>query len=252
VTRRITTLINGIKYNKKPPKWVPVSWLENLKNRPNDPTFAKHSKVNTANRKSGGKDGKALGTHTLGRKSCSDAFKELGQEATPHKMFMKTKKNKKGEWVNPRAADVERDFQEEMSQPLPPGQSPDEIEAYYKAVGGFDEKNRMFGTGPTGAQIWYDLPPNKAGRRSLSYAPSMISQLSTQMNDERAARVALERQVQEQAEEMAAMRKAWADLQASQPPNTCSQFTPHRRDNFGDGDDGFGGIGGSFIDPINT
>ncbi|XP_074287459.1 uncharacterized protein LOC141612545 [Silene latifolia] len=77
VTRRITTLINGIKYNKKPPKWVPVSWLENLKNRPNDPTFAKHSKVNTANRKSGGKDGKALGTHTLGRKSCSDAFKEL-------------------------------------------------------------------------------------------------------------------------------------------------------------------------------
>ncbi|XP_074315878.1 uncharacterized protein LOC141652158 [Silene latifolia] len=83
VTRRITTLINGLKYNKKPPKWVPVTWLENLKNRPNDPTFAKHSKINTANRKSGGKDGKALGTHTLGRKSCSDAFKELGQEATP-------------------------------------------------------------------------------------------------------------------------------------------------------------------------
>ncbi|XP_074266032.1 uncharacterized protein LOC141588491 [Silene latifolia] len=234
VTKRITTLIKRLKYNKKKPKWVPDNWWENLKTRPEDPTFDKYSKTNTTNRKSGDKDGKTLGTHTLGRKSCSDAFKELGQEAIPYKLFTKTKKNKKGEWVNPRAVEIDHDYNEEMSQPLPPGQSPDELQAYYKPVKGFDKKNRIFGTRAKGAEIWYNPPTDKASRRSFSYAPSMISQIFTQMNDERAARIALEKTVREQAEQMAAMQKAWADMQAFQTPNTCSQFNPHRRDDFAD------------------
>jgi hypothetical protein len=78
VTRRITSLINGLRYIRKKPEWVPASWWETLQTREeSDPDFAKHSKINKANRMSGAQDGKALGTHTLGRKSCSDAFKEL-------------------------------------------------------------------------------------------------------------------------------------------------------------------------------
>ncbi|XP_074314058.1 protein FAR1-RELATED SEQUENCE 5-like [Silene latifolia] len=76
----------------------------------------------------------------------------------------------------------------------------------------------------------------------------MISQLSTQMNDERAARLALKETVRQQAEQMAPMQKAWADMQASQPPNTCSEFNPQGRDDFADDGHGFGG--GSFICPI--
>ncbi|XP_074266598.1 uncharacterized protein LOC141589875 [Silene latifolia] len=105
VTRRITKLLIGLKYSKKKADWVPDTWWENLKiKEEKNPEYAKISKINTANRKSGAKDGKALGTHT-------------GESATPYKLFEKTKKNKKGEWVNPRAAKTDAAYKEEMSRP---------------------------------------------------------------------------------------------------------------------------------------
>lgn len=77
VTRRISQLVNGLKYNKRKAEWVPLSWWPRLESRESDPTFTKHSQQNKINRRAGKKDGKAEGTHTLGRKSCSDAFREL-------------------------------------------------------------------------------------------------------------------------------------------------------------------------------
>ncbi|KAK9689288.1 hypothetical protein RND81_09G049300 [Saponaria officinalis] len=76
VRRRITALMNAAKDAKKKPNWLPAPWWENVKAREtSDPEFAKLSATNKLNRRSGKKDQKAVGTHTLGRKSAIDAFK---------------------------------------------------------------------------------------------------------------------------------------------------------------------------------
>jgi hypothetical protein len=75
-------------------------------------------------------------------------------------------------------------YQEELSQPLPDGQTPDEFQAYYRAVKGFDKKSRLFGTGDKGAEVWYEPPSNKGARRSFSYAPSMVSKFATELENE--------------------------------------------------------------------
>ncbi|XP_074287159.1 uncharacterized protein LOC141612317 [Silene latifolia] len=258
VTRRITKLINGLKYLKNKPDWVPLSWWVNLKEREEkDPEFAKNSKINKANRMSGAKDGKALGTHTLGRKSCSDAFKELGESATPYKLFTKTKKNKKGEWVNPRATKTDAIYQEEMSQPTPPGEAPDEYRSFYKAVDGFDNRERFFGHGDVAAEQWYERPCNKGTRRSFSYTPTQYTQFATQINNERAAQQSLEEEmratqetVRLQAQQMVEMKQAMAEMRASQPPPSCSGFArPFRRE---DNEDGGHGFGSDFIEPLGN
>ncbi|XP_074289684.1 uncharacterized protein LOC141614894 [Silene latifolia] len=285
VTRRITKLINGLKYLKNKPDWVPLSWWVNLKEREEkDPEFAKSSKTNKANRMSGAKDGKALGTHTLGRKSCSDAFKELvsiilppnllfftnwlqvlliaeynqftflcyfrGESATPYKLFTKTKKNKKGEWVNPRAAKTDAIYQEEMSRPTPSGEAPYEYRSFYKAVDGFDNRGRFFGNGDVAAEQWYERPCNKGTRRSFSYTPTQYTQFATQLNNERTARQSLEETVRLQAQEMAEIKQAMAQMRASQPPPSCSGFArPFRRE---DNEDGGHGFGSDFIEPLGN
>ncbi|XP_074289741.1 uncharacterized protein LOC141615080 [Silene latifolia] len=178
-------LVNELKYSKKKHQWVPATWWETLKSKEeSDLEFTKISKINATNRRSGAIDGNALVTHTLGRKSCYDVFKELGESATPHKLFEKTRKKKKGEWVNPRAAQTHAAFKEEMSRPTSIGEAPDEYRSYYNAVNGFDKKSRLFGTGDKRAEVWYEPPYNKGARRSFSYAPSMVSQIATQMNNE--------------------------------------------------------------------
>ncbi|XP_074313674.1 protein FAR1-RELATED SEQUENCE 7-like [Silene latifolia] len=42
-------------------------------------------------------------------------WQSRGQEATPHKLFTKTKKNTKGEWINPRAAEIDLNRMDEDS-----------------------------------------------------------------------------------------------------------------------------------------
>ncbi|KAL6506408.1 hypothetical protein OROGR_024589 [Orobanche gracilis] len=82
-----------------------------LMKRPEDPEWSAKAGKAKANRLKGGKDGKGPPTSTLGQQSVARAFSSLGTDSrTPHGLLCKSKKNKKGEWITPRAEEIDAEY----------------------------------------------------------------------------------------------------------------------------------------------
>ncbi|KAL6505454.1 hypothetical protein OROHE_022833 [Orobanche hederae] len=101
---------------------------------------------------------------------------------TPHGLLCKSKKNKKGEWITPRAEQIDAEYERLRQLHDPDGQmTEDAFETYLQAVGGFDKKTRVFGLGNVAKELF--VPPTTSSRSSTSsqssYTPSLISQYAT-------------------------------------------------------------------------
>ncbi|XP_074313959.1 uncharacterized protein LOC141649161 [Silene latifolia] len=244
IKRRITQIIAQVVTLKKKPEWLTVTNWEKLKKRPiENPEFAKTSEINKVNRRSGSKDGKALATHTLGRKNAVLAFKELGAEATPYKLMEKSKKDKHGNWINPRAEETDVGYRRLMNQPMPEGLEPDPNESYYTASGGYNEKMRVWGMGSAAPEL-YDPPANRLARHSVSsYSPSLLSRVTMENSQ-------LRQQIGRMEGEMMTQKYKGDSMEAflfekygwtPPPPPTCSGGPPpFRRDDFTDDGHPFG------------
>ncbi|KAL6499105.1 hypothetical protein OROGR_028126 [Orobanche gracilis] len=98
---------------------------------------------------------------------------------TPHGLLCKYKKNKKGEWITPRAEEIDAEYQRLRQLHDPEGQMTDDaFQTYLQAAGGFDKKTRVFGLGSVAKELF--VPPTSSSRSSVSsqssYTPSLISQ----------------------------------------------------------------------------
>ncbi|KAL6584567.1 hypothetical protein OROMI_003856 [Orobanche minor] len=179
---RITVTINRVAKKGKKPIWMPTQHFTRLMKRPEDPTWnAKAGKAKAkANRLKGGQDGKGPATSTLGQQSAARAFSSLGTDSrTPHGLLCKSKKNKKGEWITPRAEQIDAEYQRLRQLHDPDGQmTEDAFQTYLQAAGGFDKKTSVFGLGSVAKELF--VPPTTSSRSSMSsqssYTPSLISQ----------------------------------------------------------------------------
>ncbi|KAL6580151.1 hypothetical protein OROMI_008175 [Orobanche minor] len=162
IKTRITVTINRVAKKGKRPIWMPTLHFNRLMKRSEDPNWNAKAGKAKANRLKGGKDGKGLLTSTLGQQSAARAFRNLSDSRTPHGLLFKSKKNKKGEWITPRAEQIDAEYQRLRRLHDPGGQmTEDAFQTYLQAAGVFDKKTR-----------------SSTSSRS-SYTPSLISEYAT-------------------------------------------------------------------------
>ncbi|KAL6579253.1 hypothetical protein OROMI_009469 [Orobanche minor] len=181
---RITVTINRVAKKGKKPIWMPALHFTRLMKRPEDPNWNAKAGKAKANRLKGGKDGKGPPTSTLGQQSVARAFSTLVRDGLQDstRAIVQSKKNKKGEWITPRAEQIDAEYQRLRQLHNPDGQmTEDAFETYLQAAGGFDKKTRVFGLGSVAKELF--VPPTTSSRSSMrsqsSYTPSLISQYAT-------------------------------------------------------------------------
>ncbi|KAL6575066.1 hypothetical protein OROMI_012351 [Orobanche minor] len=180
---RITVTINRVAKKGKKSIWMPTLHFTRLMKRPEDPNWNAKAGKAKANRLKGGKDVKGPPTSTLGQQSAARAFSSLGTDSrTPHGLLCKSKKKKKGEWIMPRAEEIDAECQRLRQLHGLDGQmTEDAFETYLQAAGGFDKKTCVFGPGSVAKELF--VPPTTSSRSSMSsqssYTPSLISQYAT-------------------------------------------------------------------------
>ncbi|XP_065852961.1 uncharacterized protein [Euphorbia lathyris] len=140
----------------------------------NSPEYKRKREQAKKNTRKGKESEPAGATHTSGSISHGETFERLtahlGRALDPHELFMytHTRQHDGTSWIDQHAQDAEEEYARIVAEIESQQNCADEFQAFFQAVGGANNTNRIYGLGAAGARYFNAACSSSSGTHGAS------------------------------------------------------------------------------------